>query len=310
MSSKRRKIVIDCDAGIDDAQAIMLALSLDVEVVAITCVAGNVSVDQVAKNVLRILDVCGRTDIPVYKGADRALLGQDFELPVYHGEDGLGDATDAKEPDLELLQPTHAVTALIDIVKQNPGEITIAALAPLTNLALALRMDDSFSKNLKCIDVMGGNKQGIGNHFISAEFNFGADPEAAYVVLEEFECPITITSWEFCLEHTFEWDFFSKYTSFPSAKSQFLKSISTKIEEHEDGNLWMTCDPFAVATAVCPHIVTSQKALHATIELGGQVTRGMMVVDWRNFLQKRKNINLIEKVDLDQFKALLLKSVQ
>lgn len=76
MSSKRKKIIIDCDAGIDDAQAIILALSLDIEVVAITCVAGNVGVDQVAKNVLRILDVCGRTDIPVYKGADRALLGE------------------------------------------------------------------------------------------------------------------------------------------------------------------------------------------------------------------------------------------
>lgn len=76
MSSNKQKVIIDCDAGIDDAQAIILALSLDVEVVAITCVAGNIGVDQVAKNVLKTLEVCGRTDIPVYKGADRSLLGK------------------------------------------------------------------------------------------------------------------------------------------------------------------------------------------------------------------------------------------
>lgn len=73
---KIKKIIIDCDAGIDDAQAIILALSLDVDVIAITCVAGNIGVDQVAKNVLKTLEVCGRTDIPVYKGADRGLLGR------------------------------------------------------------------------------------------------------------------------------------------------------------------------------------------------------------------------------------------
>lgn len=238
------------------------------------------------------------------------LKGHDFKLPVYHGEDGLGDAIDAKEPNLDLIQSSHAVTALVDIVNQNPGEITIAALAPLTNIALSLRMDASFSKNLKEICIMGGNKHGIGNHFISAEFNFGADPEAAFVVLNEFECPITIVTWEFCVDHSFDWNYFYQYTGIPSSKSQFLKSISSGIKKYESGGPWMTCDPFVIAAVVCPDIVTEQATLHATIELEGKVTKGMMVVDWRNMLGEKKNVNLIEKVDLDQFKALLLRSVQ
>jgi len=235
--------------------------------------------------------------------------GGDFELPVYHGSDGLGDAVDAKEPNLDLLQSTHAVKALVDIVRQNPGEITIAALAPLTNIALALRMDETFSKNLKEICIMGGNTHGIGNHFISAEFNFGADPEAAFVVLNEFECPVTIVSWEFCQEHSIDWDYFNQYIGISSPKSQFLKSISTSISKHESGGPWLTCDPFVIAVAVCPQIVTLQTTVHATIELEGRVTKGMMVVDWRNMLGKKENVTLIQKVDLDQFKTLLLKSV-
>ncbi|XP_031573606.1 inosine-uridine preferring nucleoside hydrolase-like [Actinia tenebrosa] len=307
--TKTKKLIIDCDAGIDDAQAIILALSLDVEVLAITCVAGNIGVDQVVKNVLKVLDTCGRTDIPVYKGADRPLLGQAFELPNYHGKDGLGDATDAKGPDMDLVKSTHAVAAILNLVNENPGEVTIAALAPLTNLALACRMDDDFSKKIKAIELMGGNKHGIGNHFISAEFNFGADPEAAFVVLDQFECPINIISWEFCLENPIEWEFFNNYIGLPTPKSRFLKAISTKIADYEAGGPWLTCDPFAVAVALCPDIVLEDKMVHATIELSGKVTKGMMVIDWRGKLEKKHNVRLIEKVNLDRFKALLLRSV-
>jgi inosine-uridine nucleoside N-ribohydrolase len=237
------------------------------------------------------------------------LIGQDFELPNYHGIDGLGDATDAKEPDMKLVKNSHAVTALLDLVKKYPGEVTIASLAPLTNLALACRMDDDFTKHIKGVELMGGNKHGKGNHFISAEFNFGADPEAAYVVLNEFDCPISIVSWEFCLENPIKWDFFHQYTGFPTPKSRFLKTISTKIAEYEEGGPWLTCDPFAIAIALCPEIILEDKMVHATIELAGRVTKGMMVVDWRGALAKKHNVKLIEKVNMDEFKALLLKSV-
>lgn len=223
--------------------------------------------------------------------------------------DGLGDVTDAKEPDINLLKDTHAVTAMLKLVNENPGEVIIAALAPLTNLALACRMDDEFSKKIKAVELMGGNKHGIGNHFISAEFNFGADPEAAYVVLNDFECPINIISWEFCLENPIEWDFFHNYTGLPTPKSRFLKAISSKIAEFEGGGPWLTCDPFAVAVALCPEIILEDKRVHATIELSGRVTKGMMVIDWRGKLEKKHNVRLVEKVDLDRFKALLLQSV-
>ena len=237
------------------------------------------------------------------------ITGQDFQLPTYHGLDGLGDATDAKEPDMNLVKDTHAVTALLNLINESPGEVTIAALGPLTNLALASRMEDDFSKKIKALELMGGNKHGKGNHFISAEFNFGADPEAAFVVLNEFVCPINIISWEFCLEHPFDWEFFYNYTGQPTTESRFLKSISMKISDYEDGGPWLTCDPFVIAVALCPEIILEDKRVHATIELSGRVTKGMMVVDWRGRLEKNHNVRLIEKVDLYQFKDLLLKSV-
>ncbi|XP_032236197.2 inosine-uridine preferring nucleoside hydrolase [Nematostella vectensis] len=308
--SQRPKVIIDCDVGIDDAQAIFIALSQNVDVVAITCVAGNVEIGKVSRNCLRVLDVCGRTDIPVYKGATKGLLGHTFDLPGYHGVDGLGDATDAKEPDLTLLQKGHAVSAMLDIVRKLPGEVTIIALAPLTNLALACRMDPEFSRNLKAIYMMGGNHHGVGNHFISAEFNFGVDPEAAFVVLNEFKCPMTIITWEFCQENPVGWEFFNHYIDLPTKKSQFIKSISGKVKEFEKGGPWLTCDPFAVAVAVCPNIVKKAKMVHATIELEGKVTRGQMVVDWRGVLKKDCNVRLVEEVDLEMFKALLIESVQ
>lgn len=90
------------------------------------------------------------------------------------------------------------------------------------------------------------------------------------------------------------------------SKQQFI----LKKLPHEKERLWITCDPFVLAVIACPNVITSQTNVHATIELEGRVTKGMMVIDWRNMLGKKQNVNIIEKVNLDQFKALLLKSVQ
>ena len=123
-----------------------------------------------------------------------------YNADPFHGHDGFGDTNHDDEPNLKCVQESeHAVNALVRIVKSNPGEITLVALGPLTNVAMAMRLDSQFASNLKDLYIMGGNTEGKGNITVSAEFNFHSDPEAAFIVLENTRCPTFIASWELCL---------------------------------------------------------------------------------------------------------------
>ena len=224
--------------------------------------------------------------------------------------DGLGDAADIKEPDTALLKSTHAVRALTQLVAENPNEVTIVTLGPLTNVALAFRIDPQFSKSLGSLFVMGGNVHGVGNHFISGEFNFGADPEAAYIVLNELCCPLSIISWEFCLDHSMDWEFFYNYVGQKTPKSEFFKKLCTKVHEFEGAGPFLTADPFAIAVALHPEMILQQQLVYATVELNGHVTRGQMVVDWRGKLEKKCNVNVVQKMDLQLFQNLMLQSIK
>lgn len=240
-------------------------------------------------------------------------LGNTFEKPSYHGLDGLGDAPNHKEPNMSLLKETHAAQALSQLVKENPGEIIIVALGPLTNIALATHLDSEFTTKVKEIFLMGGCIHGKGNHWVSAEFNFGADPEAAYVVLNQFtDRPISIVSWETCLEHELTWEFFDSYVGADTKQAQFMKKITSNIKEYEAkmNGPFITCDPYAVCAAIQPHIVLEETSVHATMELKEGLTRGQMVIDWRGLLKKPANVRLITKIDLDLFMEMMLHSVK
>uniref|UniRef100_A0AAV2K1Z2 Sodium/hydrogen exchanger n=1 Tax=Knipowitschia caucasica TaxID=637954 RepID=A0AAV2K1Z2_KNICA len=134
-----KKLLLDVDCGVDDAQAIMLALAAPrVDILGITCVHGNTSVENVCKNTLRVLKVCNKLEIPVFKGASKSILGHEVKGENFHGLDGLGDAPDPNAPSVDLIQKEGAVSAMIRIVNENPGEVSLVATAPLTNLALAV----------------------------------------------------------------------------------------------------------------------------------------------------------------------------
>ena len=233
-----------------------------------------------------------------------------FDKPLYHGKDGLGDVSDLKEPDMSFLKQTHAVQALVQLVNENPGEVVIVAIGPLTNIALASSIDAGFMTKVKEIFLMGGCVHGKGNHWVSAEFNFGADPEAAHVLLNELKCPVSLVSWEACLDHTMEWEFYHRYVGAGTKKAEFMKKISSKIKEYEGDGPFITCDPFAICAALQPQIVLQEKLVHATVELKEGLTRGQMVVDWRGLLKKDCNVRLLEKLDLDFFMTMMLHSVK
>ena len=179
---KRIPIILDVDTGIDDAMAIALATRSDTcELVAVTTVAGNTTIDNATRNSLDVLDMLGRSDVPVHRGASRPLVRPLQQAAHVHGNNGIGGAV--------LPESTRDVgadrgpAAMIRLVKERPGEITLVCVGPLTNLAIALNVEPRFPEYLRRLVIMGGAYFVPGNVTPAAEFNFYCDPEAADQVL-------------------------------------------------------------------------------------------------------------------------------
>ena len=174
-----RPVLIDCDPGIDDALALILALNAPEEIapLGITTVAGNKPLTKTTANALRILELLGRDDVPVWAGSTKPLSGMALEEGSFHGQDGLGDIGLPKPSSTPNQQP--AVEALIETVMARPPDsVTLCALGPLTNIALALEREPRFAGRLQSLMIMGGALDGS-----TAEFNFRCDPLAADRVL-------------------------------------------------------------------------------------------------------------------------------
>ena len=188
-----KKIIIDTDPGTDDFIAISLALkSNKFDVLGITTVEGNCSLENATKNAFKVLNMCGRDDIEVYKGLKNDYLGT-MEATDVHGNNGMGgieyDEINRKENEIS------AVDYLINTVKENPNEITIVAVGPLTNIAACVKKDEEFAKNVKELVIMGGSAS-YGNITPYAEFNFYKDPESVDTVLKGDFKSILIFGWD------------------------------------------------------------------------------------------------------------------
>lgn len=179
----RQALIIDCDPGVDDAVALMLAFgSPAFELLAVTAVGGNVPVVKTARNARMLRQIAGRADVPVFMGADRPLRREPAGAGEFHGAEGLGDMAPF-EPDAPCADG-HAADAIVDLVMRRPAKsVAVAVLGPLTNLALALRKEPALAARLGPVAVMGGARSEGGNITASAEFNIWADPEAAAEVL-------------------------------------------------------------------------------------------------------------------------------
>lgn len=181
--SQTSPIIIDCDPGIDDAIALMLAFASpdELDVLAVTTVAGNVGLHHTEPNARRIRDLCGAFSVPVLAGCPRPLLRAPVTAGAIHGETGL-DGCDLPNP-TGAPDPRHAVDFIRDTVRVRPGEVTLVAVGPLTNLAVALVQRPELASEVRRIVIMGG-AAGSGNATPHAEFNFFADPHAARIVFE------------------------------------------------------------------------------------------------------------------------------
>ncbi|OCT76354.1 hypothetical protein XELAEV_18031554mg [Xenopus laevis] len=317
MASKKKLLLIDVDCGTDDAQAIMMAIAApNVHILGITCVEGNTPLDNVCKNVLRVLQLCNRLDIPVFCGADKPILGEAINASDFHGTDGLGDVPDPTAPGLELIQKEHAVSALNRIVSKHPEQISLVATGPLTNLALAVRMDSTFPKKLKTLYIMGGNMESRGNTTACGEFNFLADPEAAHVVLNEFTCKTYIATWEHSCRSKLPWEWYDQWVKRGTKKSDFIKKIYAHSMQYSRNNEkenkalvagpgFVSCDAYAMAAAIDESTVTSVIDCAVTVEMCGKFTRGMMVLDLIDSLKKKNKALIMNGCDLEKFKTLM-----
>ena len=303
-----RRIVIDCDPGIDDAQAIMMAYRHpNIKIEAITSVSGNVGINYTTENVLKILDVLDADPIPVYKGAGSGLVEPGKTASFVHGENGLGDIELPKSS--RKVEEIPAALALIELAKENPCELELIAIGPLTNLALALRLDPQLPSRYKRLVIMGGAYFGQGNtENLPAEFNIYADPDAAAVVFENWD-KLTMISWEATVSHGMPITKFQELFGYDNPRSAFLKKVTAKTLEFLmtilDSNISYSADPLAMAVMMEPEIVIDAEEKFVQVERFGQLSRGMTVVDWWGFSSRPPNAKIVKKVDPVRFFELL-----
>ncbi|XP_063593633.1 nucleoside hydrolase-like isoform X2 [Penaeus indicus] len=329
------KVVIDTDAGLDDALAIFMALEShkrgDLEVVAITTVHGNTKVDNVCVNVLRILQTADLLEeIPVFVGARESLVHPWVDPgEPFHGHDGFGDTKlAAPPPPTSLLKPQHSVWELLELSKKYENELVLVALGPLTNVALALRLDPKFTSRLAGFFAMGGNTTALGNITVCGEFNFTCDPEAARVVLEGTEQVICLVPWETCLygiNTTYHERKEMGAVSSPAA--QLMNQIEHKVLNQKEFDYWITCDQLAMAWMIddvrnrevantkgkehntevgsSSKLTTTSKKCFATIELNGSYTRGQLVIDHENKLKRNSNLLIMTAADKELYRRYL-----
>jgi len=293
VSAARTPVVLDVDTGVDDALALLLAArhpALDLR--AVTCVAGNVDVDQVLVNTLTVLTAAGRADVPVARGMDRPLLEPARAARHVHGEDGMGDLGPSSPPPSQLPgrlepDPRHAVQLLRDVLlaAARPGagpKVTLLPLAPMTNIALLLRMHPEVAAGLERIVFMGGAAF-TGNATAAAEFNVWHDPESVAVVLDAAAAlgvPVTM----YGLDVFYDVRVGRDRARALAASADPAASLAGRLVEYQ-------CDRFGVeqatigdAGAVCAVVDPAGltvEPLPVRIELAGTWTRGQTVVDRR-----------------------------
>jgi purine nucleosidase len=298
-----QRLIIDTDAGIDDAIALMIALSRpDVHVLGISTVTGNVAVDQVTNNVLKILDHM-RKDILVYKGAPLPIVSKPIPVSDLMGVDGLGNAYDDLPFTGRTASSEPGALALIRLVHEakTKGDFTLVALGPLTNLALAIRIDPTFARNVPRLVIMGGAMHAQGNITASAEFNFYADPEAATIVFEAGFSDLWVLPWETAVKYLHLWDDYEAMSNLGTANSEFYRMITAHISSILKEGMGLPGmplpDPLAMAVALNPGAATKTDHVPVSVEVTGEIGRGLMAIDWYRSVKSEPNAHVISEVD-------------
>ena len=326
------KFIIDADTGSDDAVAILLALrDPSIEILGISIVSGNVPLELGILNTKSTMELCEQ-DIKVYAGSNKPLLREykeihnldDFmdhvksESPIsasgqcVHGIDGMGDI--GISPKDKTYEKESAVDFIIDSLNEQPNEITVVTLGPLTNIAKAIEKDPSVIEKVNHCYIMGGTSDGSGNVSAAAEYNIWVDPEAAKIV---FDSGMKITM--------VGWDNSYKYAMLKEDEMSLLKSLKTKYADFsvdiQKTLIDLTFrtygfygfdlpDPITMAIALDNKIIEESQQLDVIVDTRDGLTRGQTIVDYFGVENKHKNIRVVTKANKKRFMNLLIKSLK
>jgi len=347
-----KNLIIDTDVGVDDALAIALALTEpSVHVHAITTVFGNVETQQVVRNAATITKLFGKPLVPIYIGAQQPLVAAIEPIRWQgHGKNGMGGSSfddDVKElypddPNLPNAVSESAALALVRMVTERPNFYDILALGPLTNIALACKIDPDFPNKVRHLVWMGGSASGKGNVTVCAEFNAHSDPDAAHVVLESWaDGKMTMVPWELCVYGALSWAQYHHLTDADSRLARFLKKIALAYETYSCGSIrpnryyqppedakgsdtdtehkehqvlsshskFCPADVYALFAYLHPECVTRCKTAHCMIETSGRLTKGYIAVDWFGAKKNAPKVRILRNVDRDAFAEYMAKRI-
>ncbi len=306
------KLLLDCDPGLDDAVAILVAAHY-ADLIGITTVAGNVGINRTTRNALVVAQLAG-LDVPVHRGAAQPLAGPAVDGARIHGETGLGDAA---LPDLTRSEASDDAIAYICDTARSVDDLHLLAIGPLTNVALALQHDPDLRRHLAGLTIMGGGAH-IGNVTPVAEFNVRTDPEAAAVVFEK-AAPVTMVGLDVTNKVVFGDSDIARMRAGGTPATELAASVVVYLLERFRDYLGHSTVPVHDATAVIaathPRLFESSRHPIA-VELGGELTRGMTVADLRPAALARALgqpsapvSNVVWRTDVDAVRELVLEAV-
>ena len=319
----KNKYFIDTDTASDDAVALLMALEWhDVEVLGISVVSGNMSVEQGSINARYTVELC-KKEVPVYVGADAPLVKKREHADWFHGPDGMGNMN-YPAPKLQETNEDF-IEVLNNHINQHPDEITLVTLGPLTNVANFIKKyPDSFLK-LKNIVIMGGASNTVGNVTPAAEYNIWCDPEAADIVFKSKHHDIAMVGWELCRgEANLTEEEMELAYSFKTEKADF--TIDCNKHALDSSQNWLgdpglgLPDPVAMAVALNPAVTTKVSRHNVQVVIDGPA-RGMTIVDQlhvgesephidEHWSHTERNINVIWEIDSDEWKETLYKTIR
>ncbi|GAB6195584.1 nucleoside hydrolase [Lysobacter xanthus] len=305
----RIPLLIDTDPGVDDALALLMAFDDPrFDVVGLTIAAGNVGLDHTVANALKLCEVAG-VDVPVFPGCASPLLHPARDAAYVHGRDGFGDTGYAKAA--KQAEAEHAALAILRLSHEHAGRLLLVALGPLTNVALALKLDPTLPSRVARFVVMGGAVTGHGNITPAAEFNVYFDPEAARIVLDGFP-HIDLADWEATMAHGFSHDEFERWLQLDDPRARFYDGISKKTREWSSdrrGDHWHSADALAMAFALDPEGATALESRPVAVELDGRHSRGATIVDWRREGGAPDNCRILMGYDQARFEARMRRAL-
>lgn len=311
LASMPTKIILDCDPGHDDAVALLLAWgNPDIELVGVTTVAGNQTIDKVTRNALSIARVAGITGVPFARGAHRPLVREVEVAEGIHGESGL-DGPELPEPVIEL-DSRHAVDFIIDTVMEaEPGEITLVPTGALTNIAMAVRKEPRIAERVKQVVLMGGGVN-VGNWSATSEFNIVIDPESAHIVFNE-KWPLTMVGLDLTHEALATPEVAASIAAIGTKPAKFvgelLEFFGHAYKDEQGFDHPPVHDPCAVAFVIDPSVMDVVR-VPLDVELTGTLTLGMTVADFRAPAPDDCTTQVARNLDHAKFWALVVDALE